>query len=178
MHLAKPNIGYFLLLFTCFALMTLGGVMLFISARDFYFARRSERWPAASGTVTASRLERVRGVSVRFLGGMQTAHAFEYAYTVRGIPFRGDRLAFMARNFSRGPEYGLARYPSGCAVRVRYDPGDPRMSVIEPGGDFRTLLPLFALGVGFLAAGAALPASIMHRARNGPARRREGSTGG
>jgi hypothetical protein len=99
-------------------------------------AMKSARWPTAAGTVLSSR-----SVSRRVFApgrGNVTMEVWsplvEFSYRVGGRDYHGARIAFGAA-VSGGralAEATVARYPTGAAVTVHYDPANPSFAVLEP----------------------------------------------
>lgn len=115
---------------------------------------RSLSWPAVEGRVIESEVRRVR---------RSWRPGVLYEYTLGAAQYRGNGIGYPVRGAPRDPggvlawgrertEETVARLSPGTAVEVRYAPGDPRWSVIEPRFARATLIPLVA-GVGFLALG-------------------------
>jgi hypothetical protein len=106
-------------------------------------------WGKVDGVITYSEDKpgyRVRGVDIR------------YRYSAGGSTYNGDRYRFQFlllrdRMESRDRELTLGRYRVGERVKVAVNPGDPSDSVLEPGPDLETLLPLGA-GLLFILAGS------------------------
>jgi hypothetical protein len=99
-------------------------------------AMKAARWPTATGTVLSSK-----SVSRRVLApgrGNVTMEVWsplvEFSYRVGGRDYHGARIAFGAA-VSGGrdlAEATVARYPTGSAVTVHYDPANPSFAVLEP----------------------------------------------
>jgi hypothetical protein len=99
-------------------------------------AMKAARWPTAAGTVLSSR-----SVSRRVFApgrGNVTMEVWsplvEFSYRVGGRDYHGARIAFGAA-VSGGrdlAEATVARYPTGAAVTVYYDPANPSFAVLEP----------------------------------------------
>ena len=117
-------------------------------------AMTAARWPTAAGTVLSSK-----PVSRRILApgrGNQTMEVWsplvEFSYRVGERDYHGARIAFGAA-VSGGrdlAEATVARYPTGSAVTVHYDPANPSFSVLEPRVAFAW--PSALVTVGFFAA--------------------------
>jgi hypothetical protein len=66
-----------------------------------------------------------------------------YRYLVGAEEYRGERVFFgddLALRFAGPGKRRLAAYPAGHRVRVAYDPTNPRLAVLEPGGNWAALL--------------------------------------
>jgi Protein of unknown function (DUF3592) len=99
-------------------------------------AMKAARWPTAAGTVLSSK-----SVSRRVFApgrGNVTMEVWsplvEFSFRVGGRDYHGARIAFGAA-VSGGrdlAEATIARYPTGSAVTVHYDPANPSFAVLEP----------------------------------------------
>src|SRR5262249_42290330 len=102
---------------------------------DLAETRAAARWPSVPGTVLSSRAESRRELT--HTGGGTTATVWsplvEYSYQVGVQSYHGSRVAF-------GPEVAggreladavVARYPTGAAVTVHYDPANPGHATLE-----------------------------------------------
>jgi len=99
------------------------------------------RWPVAMGRVLSSKVEEYTtdAGAGKFGGprGRLTLYrpVVVYEYEVQGQRFRGHRIA-QSPGIDRGvPDVAqtiAARYHSGLSVNVRYNPGRPSDSVLEP----------------------------------------------
>jgi hypothetical protein len=91
---------------------------------------RSVCWPSTKGEVTRSEivLEQDRA------GGVFThAARIEYAYVVDGRTYEAD-TPILGATVEWGDQQAkalCARYPTGAAVEVTYDPTDPEISFLE-----------------------------------------------
>jgi hypothetical protein len=82
----------------------------------------------------------------------------KYRYAAAGRTFTGDRYRFQFfltanRMRSRDVQLAIGRYPIGERVQVAVDPVDPSESVLLPGPDLESLIPL-GLGLFLMLAGA------------------------
>lgn len=106
-------------------------------------AVRSTDWPSADGTIVAREAQQSVGSS-----------GLEYAYAVDGRALHGTRVTFLVRGAGQSlARETSAKYPSGAAVKVFYDPADPELAILEPGWDWSNVIPV-AVGlfsVGFCA---------------------------
>lgn len=114
------------LTFLCFLLI--GLAVLLTTCRNVILARRSRDWPTTSG--------RIAGLGIRMGRHGESAPAVTYWYSVDGFPYRSSRVTFGTAWFYGDPHTNRRRiqelYPFGGTIRVRYDPCNPRRSVIEP----------------------------------------------
>jgi hypothetical protein len=92
----------------------------------------SPRWPATSGVVVVSYLQRSR-----FGDGMREYWPeLSYRYTVQGSEFVAGRVRFgdhVSTGWSAPGVRIVEEYPVGKVVSVRYNPDDPGEAVLEPG---------------------------------------------
>jgi hypothetical protein len=126
----------------------LWGTLMWFQLDEFQRALESKGWPIAKGTIVSSRVETktdVHGIS-------HSTPKIEYRYVANGIRHDGDRIAF---GIGRGElTWGYAdrkvrAWPVGRVANVRYDPQQPKVSCLEPGGpgwDDATLFLLPAMG--------------------------------
>lgn len=130
----------------------IAAIVLPIWGLDYKRGGDSALWPRAAGNVASSE---VRQDYVR----RKTVYRpqITYRFRVEGREHTGNRIFFGSSSFQReeeAKEYA-AKYPVGKAVEVRYQPGRPEMSILEPG------LPrdsgfLFAIGASALLVGGFL----------------------
>ncbi|MEW6030954.1 MAG: DUF3592 domain-containing protein [Chloroflexota bacterium] len=113
-------VGFFFFVFNAVFL----GILFFMRRKTAIVSQ----WPSATGTVTASYLERRRSSNNR---GFVNYPVVQYSYQVNGQTYAGTKLA-------PGPEVGgsgapgvVARYPAGAQVTVYYDPQNPSDAVLE-----------------------------------------------
>jgi Protein of unknown function (DUF3592) len=105
----------------------IGMVLYVVQFRQGLRADASKKWPTASGTVTASALEKSPGHRWRYRAALQ------YSYRVAGKDYQSTRI-FWGGN--EGRERHMASvvdtYPAGGKVRVFYDPKNPAEAVLNP----------------------------------------------
>ena len=111
------------------------GAALFVR----HVAQASLDWPTADGVITAARTVSTSGGP---RGAPRTEARIEYSYTVNGGVYRNDVLSFGGNStrFGDKPQDIVAGYREGLAVRVSYDPTNPRQSVLEPGAEASSTL--------------------------------------
>lgn len=112
-------------------------------------AGKSPDWPTANATVVYSVYS--DGYDVR------------YTYKVNGRTFRGNHVGFGEKKLtfdSDDQRQVVRRYPKGKVVEVYYDPGNPEVSVLEPG--IRRGTYMFP-GVGLLVSLFAIGFLLLHR---------------
>ncbi|MEP7086173.1 MAG: DUF3592 domain-containing protein [Gemmatimonadota bacterium] len=95
-------------------------------------AQASRHWPEVAGKIVAIGMSRI------WIGrGTLYFPDIRYEYTVHAASLTGTRIGWLSTlpGFSHGAAiYALQRtYPRGMQVLVRYNPADPRDSVLEPG---------------------------------------------
>jgi len=93
-------------------------------------AKRSERWPAAPGVISANWLK----VGIGKYGRLYHPE-IAFRYRVGAADYQSNRISF---GFDRdGPQREaqniLDRYPMGSAVKVYYDPANPAFGILQPG---------------------------------------------
>lgn len=134
----KILIGIILLILT-----PLAAFACFFSYRSM---QASSSWPSTQGVVSISRVEN----SV----GLKTKAEILYQYLVNNETYSGSRIRFADTTGSSrsAQEKSIEPYPLGKQVEVFYDPNDPKVAVLEPGGGLRglglILPPLLVGGIG------------------------------
>ena len=94
--------------------------------------RAAAGWPTAAGTVTSTRIDEKSALK----GGFFYTPVILYRYTVAGMDYHGDRIAFGDMSGSHlEAEKMLQSYPVGSAIHVHYNPGRPEESVLQTGPD-------------------------------------------
>jgi Protein of unknown function (DUF3592) len=91
-------------------------------------SRESAGWPQVRGEVVDTR--DVWSSSPR--AGKAYWPTIHYRYSVGRTTFSGDRVSFRPSYGRAEAEEAVARFPAGASVLVRYRPGDPGSSVLEP----------------------------------------------
>ena len=99
-------------------------------------ARRSNQWPVIDGLVTESKLNEHDDHE----GGKAFSCQIAYSYEVRGVSHVGTiiRAGVISSGSRQYAEHFVSKYKTGDRVPVSYDPGEPTISVIEPGIFFET----------------------------------------
>ncbi len=95
-------------------------------------SRRSIEWPVTDAVVVVSKLRRT-GSSGGSRSRSRTAFRIRYEFTLEGVQYAGDTVQFVAATQSRARTWAR-RYLKGKHINVSYDPVDPGLSVIIPGG--------------------------------------------
>lgn len=143
------RIQAYLILILCYAggaLGVYGGMQEFLRARD------SVQWPTVVGKVTSMEVNGryVRDQAFRFYADM------EYAYSVEGQEYQGDRLTFRPRDPSsyqddrhgkQWTEQIAEEYPVGRSIQVYYSPRNPQLCILEPGASAEMLIPALIGGL-------------------------------
>jgi hypothetical protein len=107
--------------------IAIGAVLYIVQFRQGLRADASKSWPTASGTVTASALEKSPGKRWRYRAAVQ------YSYRVGAKDYQSDRI-FWGGNEGRERHMAsvVTTYPAGAKVKVRYDPQNPAEAVLDP----------------------------------------------
>jgi Protein of unknown function (DUF3592) len=107
--------------------IAIGAVLYAVQFRQGLRADASKKWPRASGTVTASALEKAPGHRWRYRAALQ------YSYRVGGKDYQASRI-FWGGNEGREKHMTsvVETYPAGGAIRVFYDPKNPAEAVLDP----------------------------------------------
>lgn len=96
--------------------------------RDKRHAKDSARWPTTSSHIKTSQVvSELRG-DVR-----NDIPVVEYSYVVRGQTYMAKRVSFDAAATLMANQV-VAKYPVGSEVPVAYDPANPAVAVLQPGG--------------------------------------------
>ncbi len=103
--------------------------LFYKNIQDWTRARQSKTWPSTPGHITKAELVWVRGG--------RSAHpkpVITYTYSVDGVPYTGDRIAFEYAHVHARDEVEaiLQRFPTGSSPPVYYDPARPQDSALEP----------------------------------------------
>jgi Protein of unknown function (DUF3592) len=112
---------------------------------------QTARWPTVAGVVTAVSLSPTIVVPSRWPLAQRGRIYVSYMYRVSDREYRGTRLSAALPSPRDATRHAFAKYATGNAVTVHYDPTDPSMAVLEtavPG----PLILEFLLGVGFTVA--------------------------
>lgn len=117
-------------------------------------AKRSERWPNASGEIVRSEL----GIKIDE-DGEQHRPDIQYQYSVSGAMYKASRISFGEldhRNLKRDTAAEtVKKYSVGQRVLVWYDPLDPNQATLVVGADARGSYTQLILGLIFIGVGAA-----------------------
>jgi hypothetical protein len=127
--------------------LAFGAVGLWRGWRDLRRALASTTWPHTNGEIVGSDVQ-VDGHHED--GEAQLRTVIRYRYDVGGQTYHGERVFFgdgLALRFAGPGRRRLAAYPTGARVDVTYDPRQPRVAVLEPGGNVAAYLVCAVAGV-------------------------------
>jgi hypothetical protein len=118
-------------------------------ARDIYFGWKSKRWPTTQGRVMEWGTYAGPDITTA-----DDSAAIGYEYEVGGVKYASRRLDYAGRGAGRLMGSVLVRYSQGESVSVRYDPGEPRRALLEPGialgNIIRLLCGFFVIALGLM----------------------------
>lgn len=99
-------------------------------ADDIGKTLRSSQWPTTPGT-----LIRVIEES-RFTRPSSKSYSLEYSYVIDGREYRGNQISFSRRHgwSKRDIDELVAQLRLEQEITVHYDPSNPTVSVLQPGG--------------------------------------------
>ena len=92
----------------------------------------SLEWPVAEAVVVTSKLRRT-GSSGDSGSRRRTIFSIRYEFTVDGRQYAGDTVQYVSTSGTRSRTWA-DRYLKGKHIKVSYDPANPDLSVIIPGG--------------------------------------------
>lgn len=124
----------------------LGVFFIVMGGLEWWRAASSVGWPHVTGTVRSSEVARSSHVTPG-RGVRHTSHqaSVEYSYQVGGVEYTGTRVAFTVNG--GGAEEARAQaaaFQPGSSAEVYYHPSDPSVSVLQPGWDWRNVIPVAA----------------------------------
>lgn len=108
-------------------------VVLWLELGHLFRSFRSTRWPAAPGIILESRIKR----GTVHPGIPTSDPQIRYRYTVNGLPYENDTIAFGLVRGSLTWGYAsrkVGKFPKGQVVDVHYDPERPGDACLETGG--------------------------------------------
>lgn len=115
---------------------------------------RAYSWPVAKGRVIISRIKEFR--TTHRIRVARLCLEMDYLYMVGDKILEGHRVSVGWDCF--GSETRIKRvrekYAPGTAVQVRYDPTNPRRSLLEPGLDWTVF---FLWGIGLITTSVTWP---------------------
>jgi hypothetical protein len=151
-------------------LLIAGGTALVLFGGFFLkTAWGSHTWPSTPGEVEDIQ-------TIRYTTGSNGStrtyrYTITYEYRVEGQSYRSDRFS-LGSGSTASRSYDTSRaarragqeaYPPGSEITVYYDPADPTSTVLKPGANFGTYVPL-TMGLLFLPSGL-LFLKVFHRIR-------------
>ena len=137
----------------------LAGCALFTFGVFFIIeASASGNWPSVQGEVEGVYVRHTRGSSRTSQGSYH--YEVTYSYLINDIIYTNDRYSLgsgstaSSRYSTEDEARSDAReaYPSGSEITVYYDPADPFSSVLDPGLNWGTFVPLL-MGLVFIPTG-------------------------
>ncbi len=124
-----------------------------MGTREWMLAVESTKWPTVEGTVLSSSVSESRHGRK---SGRRTDYfpKIEYAYTVDGVNYTGSKVSFKTTSPSRASAEEIVQaHPAQSRCAIAYDPSDPTRSVLVPGADWMSVIPV-GIGVFSLAFSA------------------------
>lgn len=130
--------------------LLLGALLSLWGVQEVRHGFASKNWPATGG--------QIHSVERGYRQDPRDEYYEEalYTYTVKGRPYRGDRIRFgpatslLEGFFSARKTERSVTYPKGAKVKVYYKPDDPSVAVLQPGARGETFMGLL---VGLALAG-------------------------
>jgi hypothetical protein len=119
-----------------------GSLMTIDQARGLDRALRSRGWRPTRGRILGATTLRLRAPI-----GWVSSPAVAYEYTVGGETFQSQTIDYRG-SVTLGAAVRAARfYHVGRRVTVYYDPDNPSLAVLEPGGTFGGLVRVLLSGL-------------------------------
>ena len=133
--------------------LSIAALLLAVGGWMFRAARARRRWPTVRGSVTGHRIEsETRGVgddeSVTFTPIVR----YRYEVNAQAYTSEGPGLSRTGYGSSRRAEKVAARYPTGAAIDVHYNPAKPAEAFLESGSPMTWII----LGMGIVTLAAAV----------------------
>lgn len=132
--------------------MIAGGILgVILSINEFRDRNASKEWPTTLGQVSM--------LDVYSTSGMQTCPEITYVYFVEGVEFSGHRFNFEGGNCfnsERRAREWMAPYSAATPITVYYDPGEPEVSTLKPGGRIGSSVGIFFGGLAMFLVGTFL----------------------
>ena len=139
-------------------LIVIGAALAIFGVFFLKSAQASRAWPNTMGEVQAIKATR----HTTGTGGSVTTYNYvvAYEYEVDDRTYTGDRYS-LGSGSTASPQYdspsaaqraGKEAYPPGSEVTVYYDPANPTSTVLKPGANWGTYVPLI-MGLVFLPSG-------------------------
>jgi hypothetical protein len=144
--------GFVVVVLIALGFLAFGVYLAGIGLVDAWRGMASRNWPSAEGKIVNLSITEVDSRHAPWM-----RPDLEYDYRVNGKDYRGDMWRFDAGYPFCGYDetYGAARrYTNAGAVEIHYRPGNPSISVLEPGFRLAIFLPLlggvFLIAIAFL----------------------------
>jgi Protein of unknown function (DUF3592) len=118
--------------------LVIGLLCLIIWSGNRTEAAATAKWPSVPGVITDMKITESHSSD----GSISKTAALNYAYSVDGKSYQGDRVRVELATSPSDAE----RYPKGTQVTVFYNPATPGDSVLEQGGAGSWLTGLIGLG--------------------------------
>ena len=138
-----------------FICLIVGGILIYVSIFNVINGTRSKSWPTTEGTITKSSLDVSEYVTFngKYATRMESKRKkhipnIVYTYYVDDKKYEGKRIAFGGITIDSFLDYVSFHYEysKGKIVTVCYSPNNPKLSVLVPGMQIRSYMPL-AIGV-------------------------------
>ena len=131
--------------------------ILVMGLKERRLGQESLSWPAVSGTVTRSQVERRTETDSDGHTDVDYKPTVRFTYSVEGVEYQGMRLQFGAPDYDKNSEAQaqLDPFPVGKEVPVYYNPENPKLAVLLTGAGQGAAL-LIGLCVVFIAIGVGL----------------------
>ncbi len=124
-----------------------------MGTREWMLAVASTSWPTVEGSILSSSVAESRHGRK---SGRRTDYfpKIEYAYSVNDVHYTGSKVSFKTTSPSRASADALVdAFPADSRRAISYDPADPTRSVLVPGADWMSVIPV-GIGVFSLAFSA------------------------
>ncbi len=137
----------------------LGAGLLLIGWLQFRKVRASLSWPYTPGRILSAKIDRstTRG-NPDEADTTSYLPVIQYEYLVDNQRYLGNRIAFVAKSYSRQAqaEEAMMVFQVGASVWVFYDPAKPEKAVLERKASGGTLWMVLGGAIVLLAIAAAL----------------------
>lgn len=136
-----------------------GAVVTAVGVWLLFRAVSARRWPTAPATLQSVGARESHRVDDGVRHGGRWFPTVEYTYRVDGATYVGHRLWFGGRRFDTADEArsaavdAIGTNAAGATFAVRYDPENPDVATVEPGG-LATVATYLLVGIGFLVGGS------------------------
>lgn len=138
------------------AACALGAVMIFAGLRLSRLGRASRAFTRTQGQILAAYVEELPGPAEE--GGPKFRPVIRYAFEARGRAYESEQVSVGDPPGAASPgaeeaRRAVARFPTGSAVDVWFDPADPRRSVLVRGAEAAPVIVAVAVGLALVAVG-------------------------